>query len=160
MVHTVNYEPNVRTIGKQNTTVCFYYTPPGDSIKEENGASEFIDVYKPSLKITVEYNIAASQKVNVEYYSGENGNLVFYHYCSKGEYTNGEEFFYFNDGNPVKIKYIATDPDKEVLEKYRTPDKDSGFAKEEMKKCAEILQKHGEYNAFLFNMVKIEKLYK
>lgn len=158
MVHTVNFESNVRAIGKQNTTIKFYYTQPGDSLKEENGATEFVDIYKPPLKITVEYNIAASQKINVEYYTDEKGNPVFYHYCTKGEYTNGEEFFYFNDGKPVKIKYIATDPDKEVLEKYRTFDKDSGFAKEEMKKCAEVLQKHGEYNAFFFNMVKIEKL--
>ncbi len=157
MVHTVNYESNVRAIGKQNTTIKFYYTQPGDSLKEENGMTEFVDIYKPPLKVSVVYNIAASQNVSIDYYSDENGNLVYYIYCTKGEYTNGEEYFYFEKGKPVKIKYVATDPDKSVLEKYKTLDKDSGFAKEELRKCAEILQKHREYNAFFSEMVKIEK---
>lgn len=158
MIHTVNYESNVRAIGKQNTTVSFYYTQPDDSVKEENGTAEFIDIYKPPLKITIEYNIAASQKVSIEYYPGEKGKLVFYHYNTKGGYTNGEEFFYFKDGKPVKIKYIATDLEKDVLEKYKTLDKESGFAKEELKKCESIIKKFDEYNKFFDNMVKIEKM--
>lgn len=157
MIHTVNFESNVRAIGKQNTTISFYYTQPGDSVKEENGISEFIDIYKPPLKITIEYNIAASQKVSIEYYPDEKGKLVYFHYNTKGEYTNGEEFFYFKDGKPVKIKYIATDEGKEVLEKYKTLDKESGFAKEELKKCDSILKKFGEYIKFFDSMIKIEK---
>jgi len=158
MIHTVNYESNVRAIGRQNTTIKFYYTQPGDSVKEENGNVEIIDLYKPPLKITIEYNIAASQQVLINYYPDEKGNLVLYHYVSKGAYTNGEEFFYYNDGKPVKIKYMATDEGKEVLEKYKNYEKESGFAKEELKKCEGILKKFGEYKIFFDNMIKIEKL--
>jgi hypothetical protein len=86
MVHSIDLETNKRAIGRQYTTVKFFYPMPLDSVIESEKETEFIYVYKPPFKINVEYNIAASQKNVIDYYFNEKGKLILYKYLSKGEY--------------------------------------------------------------------------
>ncbi len=102
MEHSINLETNKRAIGKQYTTVKFYYPMPLDSVIESDTETEFIYVYKPPFKINVEYNIAASQKNVIDYYFNEKGKLILYKYLSKGEYGCINLKKYFNKNKLIK----------------------------------------------------------
>jgi hypothetical protein len=157
-MHTINYRSNRRAIGLQLTTVKFYYEQPGDSPVENEHQSDFSDIYKPPVKIKVEYNIAASQNIKIEYYYNEKGELVYYYFLTKGEYTNGEGNYYFEKNKPIKIKYAALDEGKIVLEKYKTFEKDSEFTKDDILNVKKILNKANDYKKMFDQLIYIEKL--
>ncbi|RPI17114.1 MAG: hypothetical protein EHM58_10375 [Ignavibacteriae bacterium] len=102
MVHSISFETNKRAIGKQYTTVKFYYPMPVDSIVETDKGTEFIYIYKSPVKITVEYNIAASQKNIIEYYFNKKGKLILYKYLSKGEYGCNSINKYFEKNKLIR----------------------------------------------------------
>lgn len=158
MVHTIVYESNVRAIGPQKTTIKFYYTQPYDSLVEKDETTEILDVYKPPVKVLVEYNIAASQNVKIKYYSNENGELICCHYITLGGYTNGENYFYFENGKPKKIKFVCMDSQLKVLEQYKNYEKDSDFTKEELKDCMQVVKKWSDYKKMFDQLIYIEKL--
>jgi hypothetical protein len=157
-VHTINFSSNRRAIGLQLTTVKFYYEQPRDSLVENEQQSDIVDVYKPPVKIKIEYNIAASQNIKIEYYYDEKGELVYYNYLTKGAYTNGEGNFYFENNKPVKIKYAPLDEGKEVLEKYRKLEKDSDYNKDDLNNVKKILSKANDYKKMFDQLIYIEKL--
>jgi hypothetical protein len=157
-IHTIKLNTNRSAIGPQTTTIKFYYEQQGDSIIEKNGVMEFLDIYKPPVKIVIEYNIAASQNIKIDYYPDEKGKLIYYHYLTKGAYTNGEEFYYFENGKPVKIKSVELSSENEVLEKYKNFDREKDFTKEDLKKCKKIIKNWDEYKNMFDHMIKIEKL--
>lgn len=102
MVHSINFETNKRAIGKQNTTVKFYYPMPIDSVVESEKGTDFIYIYKPPAKISVEYNIAASQNIVISYYFNEKGKLLLYWYQSKGEYGCVDTKKYFDKNKLIR----------------------------------------------------------
>jgi hypothetical protein len=102
MVHSINFETNKRAIGKQYTTVKFYYPMPVDSVIESDKETSFIYVYKSPVKISVEYNIAASQQNIIDYYFNEKGKLLLYKYLSKGEYVCSSIKKYFDKNKIIK----------------------------------------------------------
>jgi hypothetical protein len=157
-MHTVNYRSNRRAIGLQLTSVKFYYEQPGDSLVENEHQSDFLDIYKPPVKVKVEYNIAASQNIKIEYYYNEKGELIYYHLLTKGEYTNGEGDYYFENNKPIKIKFTALDEGKEVLEKYKSFDEDSEFTKDDIINVKKILNKANDYKKMFDQLIYIEKL--
>ncbi|MCX6164405.1 MAG: hypothetical protein NTU73_06010, partial [Ignavibacteriae bacterium] len=114
-IHTIKLVTNRRAIGGQITTIKFYYEQQGDTLIEKSDNTEFVDIYKPPVKISIEYNIAASQNIKIEYYPNEKGKLIYYHYLTQGAYTKGEEHFYFENEKPIKIKSVALDSEYEVL---------------------------------------------
>jgi len=157
MFHTVDFESNVRAIGKQNTRVTFFYNQPGDSLVEENGTSNVIDVYKPPVKIDIEYNIAASSKVHIRYYSDESGNLAYYKFSSTG-YATESRNYYFEKGKIIYIDNVLPYFDDNSVKENKTFKADKDFPKEYLKKCEEIIRKYNEYKDFFFKMIKVEKL--
>lgn len=106
MVHSINLETNKRAIGKQHTTIKFYYPMPLDSVIESEKGTEFIYIYKSPVKINVEYNIAASQKNVLDYYFNNKGKLVLFKYQSTGEYGCLSMRKYFQNN---KLKRDVTD---------------------------------------------------
>lgn len=102
MVHSVNFETNKRAIGKQYTTIRFYYPMPLDSVIETEKETSFIYVYKSPVKINVEYNIAASRKNTIDYYFNDKGKLILYKYLSEGENGCISLKKYFNKNKLIK----------------------------------------------------------
>lgn len=157
-VHTIKFTSNRRAIGLQITTVKFYYEQQGDTLIEKDGSTVFLDIYNPPVKITVDYNIAASQNVKVEYYPDQKGKLIFYHYISKGMYTSGEELFYFENDKPIKIKSSELNSESEVIEKFKNYEKEKNFSKEDLRKCKKIIKNWSDYRKMFDKMIYIEKL--
>jgi hypothetical protein len=75
---------------------------PLDSVIETEKQTDFIYVYKPPVKINVEYNIAASQKNIIDYYFNEKGKLILYKYISRGEYGCVSQKKYFDKNRLIK----------------------------------------------------------
>jgi hypothetical protein len=157
-IHTINLVTNRRAIGPQTTTIKFYYEQPGDSLVEKDGSSDFLDIYKPPVKVKVDFNIAASQNITIEYYYNEEGKLVYYHLLTKGEYRNGEGNYYFENDKPVKIKFTPLNEEKEVLEKFQSFEKDSEFTRQDILNVKKILNKADDYKKMFDQLIYIEKL--
>lgn len=158
LTYSLLLQSNLRAIGIQNTSIKFFYTQPEDSIVEKNGETEFINIYKPPLKIKVQYNIAASQDVTVEYYLDKDGNLIYYTYLTTGLYTNGKEQYYFEKNIPVKIKTEAIDGETEVLEKYLFYEKESDFTESDLENANKIIGKKNSYFDLFSKIPAIEKI--
>lgn len=157
--HKINFESIVRAIGRQNTEVKFYYTQPEEEALEGGNHLEFKLKYLPPPKITVNYNIAASQDVAIEYYYRK-GNLVLYHCISKGAYYCVEEKYYFENEKLIKIKVtsLAECKDKETLE-TRTPfERTDNFSKTDLKVSGKYMRNSVEYKKIFYNLVELEKL--
>lgn len=157
-IHTINLKTNRRAIGLQVTEIKFYYEQQGDTLIEKGDMTEFLDIYKPPVKVKVDYNIAASQNITIEYYPNDKGKLIYYHYLTKGAYTKGEEFYYFENEKPVKIKSVELESEYEVLEKYKDYNKEKDFTKEDLKKSKEIVKNWNDYKKVFDQMIYTEKI--
>lgn len=158
LIHTIKFVSNRPAIGIQTTTIKFYYEQQDNKLIEKNGTTEFVDIYKQPAKVVIEYNIAASQNIKIEYYPNEKGKLIYYHYLTKGAYTNGEEFYYFENEKPIKIKSTELSSDYEVLEKYKNFDREKDFTKDDLKKCEKIIKNWEDYKKMFEQMIYIEKV--
>lgn len=158
LIHTIHLSSMRRAIGLQNTTVKFYYEQQSDTLIEEGENTRFVDIYKPPVKIMIEYNISASQNIKAEYYPNEKGKLIYYHYLSKGMYTSGEEFYYFENDKLIKIKSAELGSDNEVLEKYKNFEREKEFTKDDLKKSKKILKNWDDYKKMFDQMIYVEKL--
>jgi hypothetical protein len=156
-IHTIKLVTNRRAIGGQITTIKFYYEQQGDTLIEKGDNSEFLDIYKPPVKISIEYNIAASQNIKIEYYPNEKGKLIYYYYLTQGAYTKGEEHFYFENEKPIKIKSVGLHSEYEVLEEYKNFERDKDFTKDDLKKCKKIIKNWDDYKKMFDQMIYIEK---
>ncbi len=157
-IHTINLKTNRRAIGLQVTEIKFYYEQQGDTLIEKGDMTEFLDIYKPPVKVKVDYNIAASQNITIEYYPNDKGKLIYYHYLTKGAYTKGEEFYYFENEKPIKIKSVELESEYEVLEKYKDYNKEKDFTKENLKKSKEIVNNWNDYKKMFDQMIYTEKI--
>jgi hypothetical protein len=148
MVHSINFETNKRAIGKQYTTVKFYYPMPGDSVIESDAGTDFLYVYKPPVLVSVEYNIAASQNNNINYYFDE-GSLVLYHYYSEGEYGSENERYYFNKDELVKFETHTAD---------ENTIKEKDFTRHDLFLAGNISKNAKEYKKMFDRLVKLEQI--
>jgi len=167
LVHSVNFETNVRAIGIQHTEIKFYYPFPGDSVVENENGVNFFYVYKPPLKVTVEYNIAASQNILIEYYYGTEGNLILYYMLTKGAYTCGEENYFFNKDELLKISSepIENCADKDGIPltdftggKYKSYMKEKDFTRHDLFLAGNMQKKAKEYIKMFNELVKFEQI--
>ena len=159
MIHSINFESNVRAIGKQNTNIKFYYKQPGDSVVEKSNETQFIDLYKSPIKIIIEYNIAASQKININYYLNESGNLIYYHYISKGAYGNEDKEYYF-EGKQFLLFEIkkSSDSSDKVEVQYKDFVESGITTKDEEALCLSIIQKADDYKKLFEQIIYAEKI--
>jgi hypothetical protein len=158
MIHEINFESNLRAIGKQYTSIKFFYTQQQDTLIEKGDASVFLDIYKPPVKVTTDYNIAMSQKVFVDYYPDESGNLIFYRRLTTGAFMNGEEFIYFENDSPVNMKYKTENIENNDLYNLMNYDKSSDFTQADIKRCKTILQNWNDYKKIFERIVFAEKI--
>lgn len=148
MVHEIKFETNKRAIGKQYTSVKFYYPMPGDSVVETDAGTDFLYIYKPPVYISVNYNIAASQNNAFNYYFDE-GSLVFYSYNSEGAYGNENEKYYFSKDEPISFETHSAE--KNII-------KDKDFTKHDLFLATGILKKASEYQKMFDELVKLEDI--
>jgi len=148
MVHEIKFETNKRAIGKQYTSAKFYFPMPGDSVVETGERTDFLYIYKPPVRVSVQYNIAASQNNTMNYYF-DKGSLVFYHYSSEGEYGAENEQYYFNKDE--LIKFETHTPDNNII-------KEKDFTKHDLFVAENILKKAAEYRKMFDELVKLEDI--
>ena len=167
LVHTVKFETNRRAIGIQHTDVKFYYSHPNDSVIETENEIKFLYIYKPPLKVTVEYNIAASQNIFIEYYFGNEGNLILYYMLTKGAYTCGEEKYFFKNNELLKVtsEPIENCVDKDgtplvdfTSGKYKSYEKDKNFTRHDLFLAGNIQKKAKKYLKMFDELVKFEQI--
>jgi hypothetical protein len=167
LVHSARLETNRRAIGIQYTNVKYYYSYPGDSVIETENEVKFLYIYKPPLKVTVEYNIAASQNIFIEYYFGTEGNLIFYYMLTKGVYTCGEEKYFFKNDELLKVtsEPIENCVDKDgtplidfTSGKYKSYEKDKDFTRHDLFLAGNILKKARKYLKMFDELVKLEEI--
>jgi len=148
MVHEIKFETNKRAIGKQYTSVMFYYPFPIDSVVEAGENTEFLYVYKPPVLVSVEYNIAAAQNNTFNYYF-DNGSLLYYSYLSEGAYGNENEKYYFNKDGLVSFEIHSAG--KNIV-------KEKDFTKNDLSLASGILKKASEYQKMFNELVKLEDI--
>jgi hypothetical protein len=148
MVHEIKFETNKRAIGKQYTSVKFYYPFPIDSVAEADENTQFLYIYKPPVFVSVTYNIAAAQNESVNYYFDE-GSLVYYSFLSEGAYGNENEKYYFNKDELVSFE-THTD-DNNII-------KEEGFTEHDLSRAANILKKASKYQKMFNELVKLEDI--
>ena len=167
LVHSIKFETNRRAIGIQFTEVKFYYPYPGDSVVEKENDVQFLYLYKPPVKIKIEYNIAASQNILKEYYFGSEGNLVFYYMLTKGAYTCGEEKYFFKNDELLKITREpienCVDKDGKLLTdfvegKYKSYMKDKDFTRHDLFLAGNIQKNAKKYLKMFDELVKLEQI--
>lgn len=149
MVHSINFETNIRAIGKQYTTVKFYFPMPPDSVIETENDVQFLYIYNPPLKISVEYNIAASQNNKINYYFDDSGYLVFYSYLSEGAYGSSKEQYYFVKDELVKFISQTVDG---------TTGREKDFTRHDLFLSGKIQKKAKEYKKMFEELVKLEEI--
>lgn len=148
MVHEIKFETNKRAIGKQFTSVKFYYPFPIDSVVEADENTQFLYIYKPPVFVSVEYNIAAAQNNTFNYYFDE-GSLIYYSYISEGAYGNENEKYYFNKNELIKFETHTNDDN--II-------KGEVFTEQDMSRAANILKKASEYQKMFNELVKLEDI--
>ena len=148
MVHEIKFETNKRAIGKQYTSVKFYYPFPIDSVVEADENTQFLYIYKPPVFVSVEYNIAAAQNNTFNYYFDE-GSLIYYSYVSEGAYGNENEKYYFSKNDLIKFE-THTNDDYII--------KEESFTEQDMSRAANILKKASEYQKMFNELVKLEDI--
>jgi hypothetical protein len=149
MVHSINFETNIRAIGKQYTTVKFYFPMPPDSVIETENDVQFLYIYKPPVKVSVEYNIAASQNNKINYYFDNSGNLVFYNYISEGAYGSEKEQYYFVKDELAKFVIQTTEG---------TTGKEKDFTRHDLFLSGNVQKKAKEYKKMFDELVKLEEV--
>lgn len=159
LFHKIIFETNVRAIGLQITEVKFFYSQPEEEVTEDGEGTKFKRKYLPPPKVTVNYNIAASEIVSAEYYY-RNGNLVLYHSISKGAYYCTEENYYYDNNKLVKVKVTlpADCKDKETLESRPAFERSDNFSKTDLRLSDKHLKTAAEYKKIFDNLVELEKL--
>jgi hypothetical protein len=159
MVHSISFETNKRAIGKQYTTVRFYYPMPLDSVVEDANGVDFLYIYKSPVKVVVEYNIAASQNITVDYYYDENGSVVFYHYVSKGAYGCEGEKYYFTGDELLKLLFYTIDNCTESGGTVTVNvEKDKDFTRHDLFLSGHVFKKSKEYVKMFDELVKLEEV--
>jgi hypothetical protein len=148
MVHEIKFETNKRAIGKQYTSVKFYYPFPIDSVVEADENTQFLYIYKPPVFVSVEYNIAAAQNNTFNYYFNK-GSLIYYSYVSEGAYGNENEKYYFSKNDLIKFE-THTNDDYII--------KEESFTEQDMSRATNILEKASEYRKMFDELVKLEDI--
>lgn len=158
----LHYISNFRAIGRQDTKIIFYYPTPIDEYYEENDETKYSLSYLLPEKVKINYNIAASMDINIEYYY-QDGHLLLYQSISRGAYFCIEEKYYFDGrGNLLKIETVKPPdcPQEDVMEEKPVYEKESGFNEEEKKKADEILNNAGKYINLFISLTETEGLEK
>ncbi len=147
MVHEIKFETNKRAIGKQYTSVKFYYPMPGDSVVESDAGTEFLYIYKPPVKVSVSYNVAASQDFVNNYYFDDT-SLVFCSFFSSGQYGALRERYYFDKGS--LIRYETHTPDNDYIKEE--------FRQFDLNAADKIVKRAQNYLKTFYELVKVEQL--
>lgn len=158
----LHYISNFRAIGRQDTKIIFYYPPPIEEYSEENDETKYNISYLLPEKVKINYNIAASMDINIEYYY-QDGYLILYHSISKGAYYCTEEKYYFDGrGKLLKIETIKPSdcPQEDVLEEKPVYVKESEFNEEEKIKADKILSNAGKYIHLFISLTETEGMEK
>ncbi len=146
----VTAKRNVRAIGVQETKIIFYYMQKDDSVYDNGKSVQYIPRNSPPLKISIEYNIAASQRVSIAYYFDK--ELNYYKFISTGEYGYNEERYWFDNSNPLGYEKY------EAVNSKPTVQRNDKFSKEEYSNAILVLDHAREYKTLYETIFKAEQL--
>lgn len=147
-VNSINTVRNERAIGIQNTKISFFYYQKDDSVYDgDDGAVQFLPQYNPPLKIMVEYNIAASQTVVVNYYY--TGNGILYRFTSSGGYGYTNKVFWIKNEDLLMYDEINSN-----IGNARSMEK-GNFSKEVYSDGLIVIDHAREYKKMYYDLFKI-----
>jgi hypothetical protein len=151
--HEIAFKTMVPGIGLQFTTIRFFY-----EFLQEGETGEILR--SPLIKMTLDYMIAASVSIYIEYFFNEAEEVIFYYLRAEG-YECGEKRFYFDNEKLIKVKTNSLG--EECIESnagYVFEDYEStqDFSIEDYAKAKEIVKKAQKYVKFFDEMQRIEKL--
>ena len=121
-----------------------------DSVYDDGKTVQFIPRYNPPLKVHIEYNIAASQSVIIDYYFDTEGLFNYCHYISKGEYGYEENKFMFYNYDLINIEKYNNSDSKPIYEK------NINFTKEDYDEGGKIMGNETEYRKLYYNLFRCE----
>lgn len=145
---TINVQRNVRAIGMQNTKITYFYYQKEDSVYEIDGVVYFTPLYNLPLKITAEYNIAASQNVVSSYYI--DGDKYLNRFISTGAYGNIRRNFWIS-GDEL-LKYTEKDSNEGQKEQSET----RKFSKEVYSDGLIVMDNIRDYLKLYYDIFNIE----
>lgn len=152
LCHEIAFKTLVPGIGFQFTNMRFYY-----EFLQNGETGEILE--SPLVKVTLDYMIAASVSIYIEYVFNEAEGVVFYYLRAEGAEC-GEKRFYFDKEKLVKIK-INSLGDKCIESEagyiYENYERSKDFNTEDYSKAKQIVKKAKAYSSFFDEMENIEK---
>ena len=146
----INLQRNVRAIGMQNTKITFYYFQAEDSVYEGKDGMVIIPRTAPPLLIQIDYNIAASQTVKVNYFV--KGSDLLYRFASTGEYGNIEKQMWFSENEMIKYTEVNSNDKKSIVRDGQK------FSKQEYNESLLVMDRLKGYTKLYIDMFKAEQL--
>jgi hypothetical protein len=150
--HEIAFKTLVPGIGFQVTHMRFYY-----EFLQDGETGEILE--SPLIKVTLDYMIAASVSMYIEYVFNEAEELIFY-YLKAGGSECGEKRFYFDKEKLIKVKISSLG--EECIESgagyiYEDYERTTDFGIEDYARAKKIVKKAKAYTAFFDEMGKIEQ---
>lgn len=146
----INLQRNVRAIGMQNTKITFYYFQAEDSAYEGKNGMEFIPKTAPVLAIQIDYNIAASQTVKVNYFV--KGGDLLYRFASTGAYGYSDKQMWFSENEMIKYSEINSKRKTSIVRDEQM------FSKQEYNESLLVMDRLKEYSKLYIDLFKAEQL--
>jgi hypothetical protein len=150
IMHELNLTSLEPGIGYTYSTIRMYYYFMQD---DETG-----DVLDPPLtKVTANTSIAASLDIYMEYVFDAKEKLIFYYLKVEG-YECGEERYYFNNQNVIKIKSNPLEEciDSDISHVFDTYEKDDNFTQEEKETTKRILSEAQNMKKLFKQLMRVE----
>lgn len=150
--HEIAFKTLVPGIGFQFTTVRFYY-----EFLQDDETGETLE--SPLIKVTLDYMIAASVSIYIEYVFNDAEELIF-HYLKAEGMECGEKRFYFDQEKLIKVKVNSLG--EECIESgagyiYEDYERTKDFSIEDYAKAKKIVKKARGYTEFFDEMQMIEQ---
>ena len=153
LIHMMNLRTLVPGIGFQNTNILFYY-----EFLQDDETNEVLE--PPLVKITIDYMIAASVGIYIEYLFDAKEKLIFHYYRAEG-YECGERRYYFDKEKLIKIKSNPLEEecvDSDLTIEYEYYERSGNFSNNDLKEADRIVKKAHGYKEMFDHIVEIEQL--
>ncbi len=109
------------------------------------------------VRVSVDYHVAASVQVHLEYLFAPDGKLVF-HYRKATGMECGERRYYLQAGQLIRLRSSGAGECLEDASRYPNVDKGSSFSQEEQKETASLLKEAAVYRAGFAQFLKLDEM--
>lgn len=109
------------------------------------------------VRVSVDYHVAASVQVHLEYLFDPSGKLVF-HYRKATGMECGERRYYLEGERLIRLRSTGAGECLDDASRHPTLDKGSAFSKEEQKEAAALVREAAVYRAGFAQFLKLDEL--